>query len=285
MLDDLILSYLSHQELFSLAIGLLITLDKPNSREIIAEVLPRYETKSNDDLEWALSICAKLRLHQTAEKIYKLQGDSLQSNGFLYESLYCFAQAGDNVRLVDAVWKLFETLLVEGEYKHDPLLISKIENNEIDQPMLRQALAPFVLLYQFLNQDQAASAAGKHDFRKLFKLLGFTYIPPHYKIVLLLILTPYFNKGEFTLADLMMIIKSLNVYEKQIKESEESFRLSEELYQLALSKLAHKQCSDASFDWREESELPGDVSSFILKTRKDIGYNVSFKFIEETDLI
>ncbi|GMG40588.1 unnamed protein product [Ambrosiozyma monospora] len=82
----------------------------------------------------------------------------------------------------------------------------------------------------------------------------------------------------------MVIIKSLNVYEKQIKESEEAFSLSEQLYQLALSKVTPKPNSDVSFDWREESELPGDVASFILKTRKDIGYNVSFKFIEETDI-
>ncbi|QPG75768.1 hypothetical protein FOA43_003128 [Brettanomyces nanus] len=279
MLEDLTLSYFAERELFSTAVGILVTTGNSKAREIVSQMLPKYQIQDNDDFEWSLSVCAKLKLTQTAVDIYNIQGEVLLNQGYEYESLECFAEAGNAVKLVDTVWKIFENLLLDGEHE-DSLLNEKIDANEIQSSILRQALSPLALLRDILKYDLKSSHSERLSFEKLIKLLQFKYLPAHCKPVLLLMLLPFFNTASLTLHQLVEIIKILNDYEKQLREEEHASKYSEQMYRMALKrKNIHK--SGSEFDWRNRQELPVSCQALILKIRELISFEISFKFLEQ----
>ncbi|KAG7874402.1 hypothetical protein KL938_005017 [Ogataea parapolymorpha] len=249
MLEDLSFSYLTHRQLFPIGVGILILINNSNSREIVSELLPRYHITSNDDLEWCLSICAKLKLHQTAVKIYKIQGARLASVGYLYEALYCYTEAGDYTRLTKLAWEIFEKILV-GELE-DETLITKIRSNEISEPALRQALSPLALLDEFLQKKDQPS------FRNLFQLLNFKYLPKHYKMSLVILIEPYLEKRVLKTEELVELIKVLNGFEKEADDETLA----------AAQKLCSRQVPN--FDLKQE----------LLSVRKKIGYEMSLNFL------
>ncbi|VEU23264.1 DEKNAAC104391, partial [Brettanomyces naardenensis] len=275
MLGDLALAYLTDQELFPIGVGILVTSGDSKSREILSQMLPTFQIENNDDFEWCLSVCAKLKLPQTAIRIYNIQGEALLNRGYEYESLECFAEAGNPTKVVESVWKIFENLLLDGDYE-DNLLNERIDRNDIESPILRQALAPLALLREIvLNKDSS-----KPPFDKLINLLEFKYLPAYYKPVLLLLILPYFNTGTFSLEQLIEIIKILNSYEKQLKKDDEAFENSSEMYSLAIERGKDTKSED-EFDWRNRNELPKNCGELIFEMRKMISFEVSFKFLEE----
>ncbi|ODV85412.1 hypothetical protein CANARDRAFT_28211 [[Candida] arabinofermentans NRRL YB-2248] len=271
MLEQLALTYMTSQELFPIGVGIMISLNNSRTREVIAESLPKFKIKSNDDLEWCLSICAKLKLPQTANAIYKAEGANLSSQGYLYESLFCFAEAGDYTNLVSLAWNCFENLLLDGKFE-DEQLVAKIQSNDIQNPLLRQAISPFVILYQFLEQE-----SDKRDFNKILRLLSFNYLPKHFKTVLILIFRPYLNKRLLTIKQLVQLIKTLNDFEKDLKTSEEVYSKSTMLYELAKKKVSN---NGDIFDWRSQGSLPDSIKLLILEMRKGISFEISFNFAE-----
>jgi len=274
MIEDLALSYLSSKELFSTGTGILILTDDSKARKILSEMLPNYKIESNDDFEWCLSICAKLMLPMTAKQIYNTQGEILLDNGYEYESLCCFSEAGNTKKVVSSVWQIFENLLLGGNLV-DTLLNEKIDKDEIDSPILRQALSPLALLRNILSTE------GKTiPFEKFVELIQFRYLPAHYKAVLLLLLLPYFNTNTFSLDQLIKIIEILNVYEKQINDDTQCAELSGQSYDVAVSR-KDVGASKGTYDWRNLEKLPSDSMALILEIRKLIAFEISFKFLEE----
>ncbi|KAH3667152.1 hypothetical protein OGAPHI_002801 [Ogataea philodendri] len=249
MLEDLAFSYLTHRELFPIGIGILIMVNNSNSREVVSELLPRYQITNNDDFEWCLSICAKLKLRQTAVKIYLIQGSKLAAIGYLYEALYCYTEAGDYVKLTQLVWSIFEKLLV-GDLQ-DSTLTAKIRSNEILEPALRQAVSPLAVLDQFLQQKDTVK------FKPLFQLFDFTYLPKHYKMGLIMLLEPYLGKRLLSVDELVEFIRVLNQFEKEL--TPEVLRQGQEL------------CS---------KKTPGyDFQNRLLAIRQKIGYEMSLNFL------
>lgn len=266
MIQDLALSYLTEKPMFATGTGILVTTGDPGARQILSEMLPTYQVENNDDFEWCLSICAKLKLPQTAVSIYNIQGEELLNLGYEYESLECFSEAGNPGKVVETMWKLFENLLLGGEYQ-DETLNGKIDHNEFeDSPILRQALAPYALLREVIQ------SIGKNEppFDQLISLLQFKYLPAYYKPALLVKLLSYFNTGTFTLGQLIEIIKILDAYEVQISNDPETVGKTERIYSAAAKNNATAK------------DLPATAHQLIFKVRKAISFEISFKFLYET---
>lgn len=277
MIRQLALEYLTTYEFFAIGTGILIITDDSKARQILTQMLPTYQIKSGDDFEWCLSICAKLRLPGTATEIYDIQGENLLNAGFEYESLCCFAEADNPAKVVDTVWKIFENLLVDGGYSDD-LLNEKIDSGDFTSPILLQSLAPVAILRQVLKSEE-----GKLPFDKVAELLEFRYLPPYYKIIILLMLIPYFNTDTFNLDDLMEIIKILNIYEKQLQTVPNCKEYSQQMLDMALEQTRNVQHDDSgTFDWRNKKDLPDSCEKLILEMRKLLSFEISFKFLEES---
>lgn len=275
MIEDLALSYLSSKELFSTGTGILILTDDSKARKILSEMLPNYKIESNDDFEWCLSICAKLMLPTTAKQIYNTQGEILLDNGFEYEALCCFSEAGNTNKVVSAAWLIFENVLLNGN-QMDNLLNEKVDKDEIESPILRQALSPLALLRNVLGTEGRSL-----PFERFMELIKFRYLPAHYKAILLLLLLPYFNTGTFSLDQLIRIIEILNIYEKQIQNDTRCAELSTQSYEVAISR-KHVEAPKGPYDWRSIEKLPSDYKALILEIRRLIAFEISFKFLEET---
>ena len=54
------------------------------------DILPNYICNTNDDLEWALTICANLNLVSTARQLYYQAGLKSLEEGYMYEALNNF---------------------------------------------------------------------------------------------------------------------------------------------------------------------------------------------------
>ena len=58
-------------------------------------ILPNYICNTNDDLEWALTICANLNLVSTARQLYYQAGLKSLEEGYMYEALNNFVNCFD----------------------------------------------------------------------------------------------------------------------------------------------------------------------------------------------
>lgn len=207
MINDLIMTLLqSDKDCFEIGVGILIQCNTPQSKQILTEVLPSYKIETKEDFEWVLSICIKFELFDTMETIYKIQGELLFEKGYLYESIYCFAEGNANIKLISVIWKIFEILLVDGEIK-DSTLISRIKSNGIENPMLRHALSPLVCLYEIITNREDMNIW----IKRWINLMNFQYLPIYYKPALLEIVCNQLNGIQ--VEDYLEVIKVLNIFE------------------------------------------------------------------------
>ncbi|OUM54069.1 hypothetical protein BVG19_g3412 [[Candida] boidinii] len=247
MLKDLSFSCFGIQKLFPIGIGILISINNSNTREIIVEVLPHYQCNTNDDFEWCLSVCAKLRLPKTASIIYKTQGQFFKDKGYNLPSLKCFSESGDLQLVTRSIWSLFEASLIQdGPIQDDDLVeyiengedvvnafddgekeeeeeeeeegvVEKTSNREIvkSNGILRQAMSPYVSLYKYHKNLEQGNYY--ESINQLINLLKFKYLPKYYMCLILIKILPFINQDE------NLIHLNLNDYpsDKIVKELNE----------------------------------------------------------------
>ncbi|OWB80610.1 hypothetical protein B5S32_g4898 [[Candida] boidinii] len=250
MLKDLSFSCFGNQKLFPIGIGILISINNSNTREIIVEILPHYQCNTNDDFEWCLSVCAKLRLPKTASIIYKTQGQFFKDKGYNLPSLKCFSESGDLQLVTRSIWSLFEASLIQDGPIQDEDLIEYIENGEDivnafeddedqedqdeDQEygererqiklnrelvksngILRQSMSPYVSLYKYYKNLEKENYY--ESINQLINLLKFKYLPKYYMCLILIKILPFINQDD------NLIYLNLNDYssDKIVKELNE----------------------------------------------------------------
>lgn len=289
LLNDHALECLCHQKLIPIGVGILINLDPLIARTIIAQYLPKFNCYTNDDLEWCMSICAKLKLHSTASTILKINGNKLFDRGQLYEGLDLFSKSGDLKILNDKCWLIFENSIVKSDTIADETINSLILSQDIDweetqiSDSMRQCLSPYAVFMLFLQAKEANDLVKLISY--ILQLLSFKYLPQKYFPLILCQLLPFFqdlttsstninpsNTQIITEDNLISLLELINRFDltfiqryrratKSVKPSKDDqlvinqFEDSQDLYKLAISKEYKDQVQNKEHDWRFQLDL------------------------------
>lgn len=270
-----------------------------NNRNTIAEFLPHYECKTNDDLEWALTICAKLSLIHTAKKLYQLYGKKSLKDGYLYESLNMFVNCYDPDSMTDEskegmkqvhhiIWDIiFQDSLINNRPIKDEL-INNIVTHKVDSsfevhPIIRQCLSPYAVLAEFFNSLQNSHANIAMDkLSKLIHLIRFNHLPKKFYPLLLCQIIPFLidSSMKFQLPDLIVIIELIDTFEFQAYDSE--YEEAERLYKFSISNIEN---TTESYDWRKllqsnGSSLPQDLKSLIKLLRNEVVAKIGMVYVD-----
>lgn len=285
------LDCLSISKLIPVGIGILATSKHPLSRSVIAEYLPRYEFKTNDDIEWALTICAKLKLPQISNAIYRIAGQKSLSNGFLLESLTFFSKAGEIGIIKYHCWNIFENSLMLGKSINDLVINSIVDDSiliskdiEISiSPIIRQFLSPYAILYKFWKYQEDGDL--KNSFKNLILLLKFKYLPKKLFGILIFLTLPFliFNSNLRILNtnELILIINILDEFESQEKtvKNEKLLIESNDFYKYYIEKSEKSEL--LKLFQLKEIKYPKDLDELFLIVRKRINYEISKTFLFE----
>lgn len=261
--------------------GLLLEVVRaPDARATLERFLPHYRSRTNDDLEWALTLCAKLRLPETAKTLYVRQAEASLAQGLVYEALAMLARCYDDsaspetaaaMRLVHEIaWdSVFLTLVLSCAPVDDPL-IANVVAHRVDMevhPVVRQCLAPYAVWAEYL----AAAAAGPSpkNLSRLFHLLRFSHLPRKFAPLLFAHLLPMFASDPFTLPDLIVVVELLDAFERRLSDEGPDPDV-EELYAYAL-----ESPPLLPLDWRslleaQRAPVPPTVPALVHLLREHI---------------
>lgn len=261
--------------LVPVAAGLVVEVVKSaDARAVLAQFLPHYVCFTNDDMEWALTLCTKLHLTETANAMYVRQGEQLLRQGHVYEALTMFVRSGsaaamDHIHTV--AWDLFQDLLLNCTPVPDELL-GNIVANRVDaafeiHPVIRQCLAPYAVLAEYLADMQKPLLFAK-NLSRLFHLLQFKYMPRKFAPLLLAQLLPMFADGPFRLPDLIVVIELLDTFDRRLAEDPDAD--VEELYLYAV-----ENPPAVEHDWRavlksQDTPIPPTVGTLVRELREHI---------------
>lgn len=294
---------LNIHELVPVGIGLLLnnvvcTSNNATStnRKVIAAFLPNYICNTNDDLEWALTICANLNLVSTARQLYYQAGLKSLKDGYIYEALNNFVNCYDPTLLSGEnhsegmkkvhyiVWDLiFSNCLVRNRPIEDDLINNivdkKVNTNIKMHPVIQQCLAPYAVLKEFYETLPQRDIKLSNKLSKLIHLLKFNYLPKKFVPLLLAQFIPFLidPNTTFQLPDLVIIIELLDNYESDRNEKE----LTEgaDLYLYSINNIGSGADEN---DWRKllgKDNLPKDVDLFTRMLRNQIAAKVGKVFI------
>lgn len=288
LLNSHALDCLSIHELVPVGIGILSLSKNPTSRSVISEFLPYYKFKTNDDIEWALTICANLKLFETSKTIYKIAGQNSLSMGYLFEALNFFCKSGDLSIVKQQCWLIFENALIKSAPIDDQIINSIVDDtitiegvNKQDFPVnsiIRQFLSPYAILYQFFKFKSENNL--NSSILKLVSILKFKYLPKKYIGILLLqflpILINSINLIKFD--DLMLIIKILNNFE--IDESCEVY------YNFIVKTSTSSTSTHDDSHWFSELSakgisLPTNLENLVKFIRRSLAIEISRSFLNE----
>lgn len=204
-------------------VGLLasvVPLSSAHVRAVLQEFLPHYECFTNDDMEWALTLCAKFALADTALRLYLRQGEKSLRLGHVFEALSMWARcfggpakesAAAMARIHAVCWGLFQDSLLRGAPVADELLANIVRGDVgfAVPPVLRQCLAPYAVLAEYWlgRADTARSIS------RVFHLLRMRHMPRRFAPLLLAQLLPMFRE-HLTLPDLVVTIELIDGFEK-----------------------------------------------------------------------
>lgn len=296
------LDCLAVDALIPVGIGLLALSRNPTARSVIAEYLPKYNFKTNDDIEWALTICAKLKLPQIAHVIFRIAAQRSLSNGLLLEALTLFARAGEIEFVKHHCWLIFENSLIRGEPIDDIIINAVVDDSivieDIDpetlklSPVLRQLLAPYAILYQFwkLKKEGSLNLA----LNRLISLLKFPHLPPRLFGLLISQILPFiiFLTPPKVLSknELLTVVKILDEFDEQFinqkgKKSLKVLKEANHLYKISVdeTKLKHKPESFWVKQLKEtEIPIPSDLTLLLRLVRRNIAVEIGRSFMEES---
>lgn len=296
------LDCLAIESLTPVGIGLLALSRNPTARSVIAEYLPRYNFKTNDDIEWALTICASLKLPQIAHVIFRIAAQRSLSNGLLLEALNLFARAGEIDFVKHHAWLIFENSLIRGEPIDDIIINAAIDESIIIEnvdpetlvlsPLLRQLLSPYAILYQFwqLKKEGSLNLA----LARLISLLKFPHLPPRLFGLLIAQILPFIifitPPKVLSKEDLLSVVKILDNYDEQYinkstKKSQKILKEANALYKVAIdgSRLENKP-NNYWVKQLQESEItaPTDLTFLLRHVRRNLAVEIGRSFLEES---
>lgn len=259
----------------------------------ISQFLPHYQCFTNDDLEWALTICAKLDLPAVVNQLYLKQGERSLKEGHLYEAMNMLVNCYDETNLSSEsaaamakihhiVWDLlFQDSLLNGLPVPDELLIN-IVTNQVDpdfhiHPVIRQCISPYAVLTEFFIQASEPKKFAKR-LLNLFHLLRFTYMPKKFMPLLLAQFIPFLYKDEFEMPQLIIMIDLIDALELQAPHPEET----EELYSYAVENTPQ----EVLHDWRVElkthgEEIPDTLKKLLRVLREKITAKIGDVYVKE----
>ena len=296
---------LNVHDLAPVGIGLLLndvvcrsTNASVTNRKVIAGYLPHYYCKTNDDLEWALTICANLNLISTARELYYQAGVKSLEDGYNYEALNNFVNCYDPTLLSGEnhsegmkkvhyiIWDMiFANSIVNNRPVNDEL-INNIIDRQIDpnfkiHPVIQQCLAPYAVLKEFYSSLPDKDIKVSSKMSKLIHLLQFNYLPKRFAPLLLAQFLPFLGNSEnkFKLPELVVIIELIDSFETNCNDEES--KEAAELYSYSISKVGENDVS--VHDWRRiigKDNLPTDVTNLIITLRNQITAKIAKVFIE-----
>lgn len=290
---------LEEHALVPVGIGLLLTPVISNtsenlsmSREIVSEFLPHYECFTNDDMEWALTICAKLNIPGVVKKLYLKQGEKSLKEGHIYEAMNMLVHCYDETNLSEETaaamakvhhiaWDLmFQECLLNSSANPDELLMN-IVNNNVDpeftiNPVIKQCISPYAVLAEYFHELKRPESFPK-NLSRLFHLLRFKYMPKKFMPLLLAQFLPFFAMDQFRLPDLIVLIELIDLFE--LPKSGDDDEDIEELYQYAIENVP-----DVEEDWRVRvvkngDSIPQSVNGLIKELRERIVAKVGRVYI------
>lgn len=288
LLKDLALNLLTAQETCAMGIGLWVLLKYPETRQVLTETLPRFEIRTNDDLEWCLSVCSMMRLPATSSQVLINRARRCEEEGLQLESLTYYSKAGALKQVRNKCWLIFENALIEGkEFSED--IINKIIRGELlgdDEIVLdqavRQCLAPYAVLIQYydLKGCQKDTLALQH----LMRLMDFPHLPAKYFSLLIAQFLPFVlsHENHFTSQEICAVIQMINRFERECQEGSENLKEAHDLYLFAKSEKYLQTVSDT--DWRRSvmamgRELPDSCENLNLVLRKELNNRVAKNFL------
>ncbi|KAI5966898.1 NUP85 [Candida pseudojiufengensis] len=264
------------------------------NKSTIAQFLPHYKIDLNDDLEWALTICADLSLISTARSIYYQAGIHALENNYLYDALNNFVNCYDPEKTSGSyhtegmqkihyiIWDIiFTDCLVNNKPIEDEIL-----NDVVDQkmdgikihPIIQQCISPYAVLKEFydsLSRDSPHEMM--HNFSKIVHLLKFEYLPMKFKPLLLSQILLFLNDNSpLQLPDLIVIIEMIDNYETESSQSEKEE--GEQIYTYSTTNFDDHVDDN---DWRKAvGKIPKDVNSLIKLLRNKVTVKIGLAFIE-----
>lgn len=265
------------------------------NRKIVAEFLPNFKCYTNDDMEWALTVCAKLRIPDVAKKLYLQQGEQSLAEGHIYEALNMFVQCYDETssseetslamgKIHHIVWELlFQDALLNCLPTEDDLLnniiMRRVDPSFEVHPVIRQCIAPYAVLVEYLELVGEESA-WKKNLSRLFHLIRFKYMPKKFVPLLFAQLIPFFSLDKFTLPDLIVMIELIDSFEALNQEEDEEVS---KLYSFAVETADQVSVKQ---DWRsflkESGEgIPDTVEKLILRLRNSIAVKIAEVYIKQ----
>lgn len=262
---------LNIHSLVPVGIGLLLNGDiaiseqsKTHNRNVIKDFLPHFKSLTNDDLEWALTICAQLNLLSTARELYYISGLKSLNDGYIFEALNMFVNCYDPTSIEEdgksdgikqvhrIVWDMiFQDSLVNNRPVEDDL-INNIVTNNVDKslkihPVIRQCLSPYAVLHDFFAHLESDDLSLAKKFSKLIHILKFNYLPKKFCPLLLCQYLPFLNdtNSVFQLPDLIVVIDVIDSFYSQA--TAEELKEGESLYQYSIN---HIEDVTEPYDWR-----------------------------------
>ncbi|RCK64755.1 Nucleoporin NUP85 [Candida viswanathii] len=268
------------------------------NRKTIAGFLPHYHCKTNDDLEWALTICANLNLVSTARELYYQAGVKSLQDGYNYEALNNFVNCYDPTLLSGEnhsegmkkvhyiIWDMiFADSLVNNRPVNDELINNIVDRNVAPNfkihPVIQQCLSPYAVLKEFYNSLPSKDIRAASKMSKLIHLLQFNYLPKRFAPLLLAQFLPFLltNDNKLLVPELVVIIELIDSYETDCedKESQEAAKL----YSYSMHNVEEDDLSE--YDWRRvvgKEKVPKDVTDLITTLRNHITAKIGKVFIE-----
>ncbi|OBA20851.1 hypothetical protein METBIDRAFT_11465 [Metschnikowia bicuspidata var. bicuspidata NRRL YB-4993] len=286
-------------QLVPVGLGILLTPVVSESQEntaqsklVVSEFLPQYQCSTNDDLEWALTICAKLGLTGIIRKLFLKQGEKSLKDGHLFEALNmlvgCYEETVSSEETASAladiqhiVWDLlFQDCLLNSTPVPDELLMNIVLNNVDPEfkihSVIRQCIAPYAVLAEFFMA--ATDVEGfSQNVSRLFHLIRFNYMPRKFTSLLLAQFLPLIPKQKFEMPQLVIITELIDAFEAHWKADPEDCN---ELYEFAVENVPQ----DVNHDWRvqlqrDEQQLPASVNDLIRDLREKIVAKIGMVYI------
>lgn len=272
------------------------------NRDTVAKFLPNYECQTNDDMEWAVTVCAKFELDNTKRRLYFDRGMSSFHQGMLYEALNNFCGSFDvhEPSLYDPdhdglakihyiCWEVIFASAVMQSRPVDDDLINNVVSRQVTfkvHPVISQNLSPYAVLYEFFKLLEQAHANDLREpldvrLRPLIHLLRFNYLPKKFYPLLLCQLLPFVlaSNTRFKLSDLIILIELLSNYELAVTKEERAEGVA--LFTEAISDIDDDR---TSYDWRvvlkeRNRQIPQLVPELIALIRNEITKKVGEVFI------
>lgn len=262
------------KSVWPVAIGL-ISLSPYNSassiKSCLGELLPHYPFETNDDIEWALTVCAKWKLPGVAREIYTTLGNQMLNSGNTVEAIANFSRAGRFDWVKKYSWLIFENAAFQGKQLDDEVLNRIVDNiqdsselipdevlNSVVTDAMKQSLAPYAVLSEFFKKWGKGDASGA--LGSLVSLIDFTYLPKPYLVLLITkYLYPRFLNDKKVVVDEDTILLVMEALGNKWDDNDEE---SQKFYEKLLS------------DDLECKDFPPDLQSMQREVRKMLNYKL-----------